>query len=96
MSYGVNSPASLTSPPMPPPPGSQGPGARHPSAPVIANPGAGLAGQLPSVPQPAPHQPPAKSRIDPDLMPNPLDVQKVDKVRKVESSVVCTHPHSNL
>lgn len=58
-------------------------GARHPTAPIIANPGAGLQGQLPSLPQPAPPGPPiggAKSRIDPDLMPNPLSVQETDRV----------------
>lgn len=86
MSYGVNSPASLSGPAMPPP-GGQIPSGRHPAAPVIANPGAGLSGQIPSVPQPAPHQPQAKSRIDPDLMPNPLDVQKVDRVSPLIISI---------
>lgn len=92
MSYGVNSPATLTNAPIPPPPGPQGPGPRHPSAPVIANPGASLVGQLPSVPQPAPHQPPAKSRIDPDLMPNPLDVQKVDQTQYAGKHWVTSTP----
>ena len=79
-SYGVNSPASLAGPQMPPPgpPGSQQP-VRHPAAPIIANPGAGMQGQLPSMPQPAPAQPQTpRNRIDPDLMPNPLTVQKAD------------------